>query len=392
MVASMILFILLFFVQAFCLLPPKFQWKTIDYAWKNRDRETALTSGLYIPQNNMPTGLARWKDKLFITIPRWKKGVPSSLNYIYVNGSQNQTLHPYPNWEEACVSDKACCLASNSCVISAFRVHVDKCNRLWVVDNGVADMAHDVTQIAAPAILMFDLNSDTLMNRYEFSDEVLRDSSVLTSVVVDIVGKNCENSYAYVTDMGSNAILVYHLATNEAWRVENHYFHFDPHAGVYKVGGLDFYWSDGISSAALSHVTNKGQRDLFFNPTSSTKQFRMSTRLLRDKYIHKDEIFNGVEVIGDRGPWSQATACDFDTNSKVLFYTQVDLEGNLWILSNRQSRFLYETMDFNQTNFRVLTAPISALIQGSPCEKMNVLDRALSLIKRSKSNKSITSR
>ncbi|KAG6439693.1 hypothetical protein O3G_MSEX000996 [Manduca sexta] len=58
--------------------------------------------------------------------------------------------------------------------------------------------------------------------------------------------------------MGSNAILVYHLATNEAWRVENHYFHFDPHAGVYKVGGLDFYWSDGISSAALSHVTNKG--------------------------------------------------------------------------------------------------------------------------------------
>lgn len=58
--------------------------------------------------------------------------------------------------------------------------------------------------------------------------------------------------------MGSNAIIVYSLKDNDAWRVENHYFHFDPHAGVYKVGGIDFYWSDGVSSGALSQPKKDG--------------------------------------------------------------------------------------------------------------------------------------
>lgn len=61
------------------LLPPRFQWKTIDFAWEDRAKEAAIASGDYIPENNMPAGIARWKDKLFITIPRWKKGLEKTL-------------------------------------------------------------------------------------------------------------------------------------------------------------------------------------------------------------------------------------------------------------------------------------------------------------------------
>lgn len=77
---------------------------------------------------------------------------------------------------------------------------------------------------------------------------------------VEIVGKECAkgNAFAYITDMGSNAILVYSMKDDDAWRVENHYFHFDPHAGVYKVGGIDFYWSDGVSSGTLSQPKKDG--------------------------------------------------------------------------------------------------------------------------------------
>lgn len=63
-----------FFKDAAALIPPKFQWKTLDYAWEGCFKDTALATGAYIPENNMPTGLARWKDKLFITVPRWKRG------------------------------------------------------------------------------------------------------------------------------------------------------------------------------------------------------------------------------------------------------------------------------------------------------------------------------
>lgn len=80
---------------------------------------------------------------------------------------------------------------------------------------------------------------------------------------MDFAG-GCANAYAYVTDMGSNAIIVYHMTTEDSWRVENHYFHFDPHAGLYRVGGIDFYWSDGISATALSSTKKDGFVYMFY--------------------------------------------------------------------------------------------------------------------------------
>lgn len=66
----------LFLPWATGLVPPKFQWKTIDLAFENDiQRAKAIASKEFIPENNMPTGIARWKSKLFITIPRWKKGM-----------------------------------------------------------------------------------------------------------------------------------------------------------------------------------------------------------------------------------------------------------------------------------------------------------------------------
>ncbi|KAJ8717459.1 hypothetical protein PYW08_005858 [Mythimna loreyi] len=412
----LILFVL---YQAAALIPPKFQWKVMDFAWTCDDccqeKKAAIGNETYIPNNNMPTGIARWKDKLFITIPRWKKGIPASLNYVFLNDTQDAPLHPYPNWREGCLSREGT-VVSNRTVVCTFRIHVDKYDRLWVVDNGVTDMATDVKQVTNPAVLVFDLNTDQLIKKYELGADVLRDSSVLTSITVETIGKDGKDSsaYAYITDMGSNAVIVYSLSEDDAWRVENHYFHFDPHAGVYKVGGIDFYWSDGVSSATLSPPKKDGYCDLYLHPTSSTKLFKMSTKLLRHKDAPQEEIFNGVEIIGDRGPKSQATACDIDPNTNIMFYTQVcknglgcwnmdkefnevntplilsdcnimefpndvkvDQEGNLWILSDRQSRFLYESMDFKQVNFRVLTAPTSILVIGTPCEKKVVKTSAL---------------
>ncbi|XP_050682647.1 L-dopachrome tautomerase yellow-f2-like isoform X4 [Leptidea sinapis] len=217
--------------------------------------------------------------------------------------------------------------------------------------------------------------------------------------------------------MGSNALIVYNLEQNDAWRIENQYFHFDPHSSVYNVGGVEFYWNDGISTAVLS-PPRKGHRDIYFHPTSSTKQFRVSSKLLKDKNIPREVLFGAVEVIGDRGPLSQATAADLDLVHNVMFYSQlsrngiscwntekamtkenvplilsdcvllefpndvkIDHENNLWILSNRQSRFLYDTLNHSVVNFRILKAPASTLIKGTPCEKMSPIQKAISFIK-----------
>lgn len=44
-------------------------------------------------------------------------------------------------------------------------------------------------------------------------------------------------------------------------------------------------------------------------------------------------------------------------------------------------------MDFNQVNFRILTAPVNLMIQGTACDKLSTVEKALSFIKRPKSHK-----
>lgn len=48
----------------------------------------AIASGEYVQANNLPVGLEIWRNKLFITVPRWKAGVASTLNYVLL-GSGN---------------------------------------------------------------------------------------------------------------------------------------------------------------------------------------------------------------------------------------------------------------------------------------------------------------
>lgn len=119
----------------------KFAWKQLDYAWKTpADRENAIKDGKFVQEHNLPLGLARWKNKLFITVPRWKSGVASSLNYVDVDGAQDQPYKPYPSFEENLIDDQIKELPSNNTIVSVFRVHVDACDRLWVLDTGLADI------------------------------------------------------------------------------------------------------------------------------------------------------------------------------------------------------------------------------------------------------------
>lgn len=53
-------------------LQEKFRWKEVSYAWPSESaKEDAMKTGRYQPENNLPLGLDVWKNKLFITVPRF---------------------------------------------------------------------------------------------------------------------------------------------------------------------------------------------------------------------------------------------------------------------------------------------------------------------------------
>lgn len=57
-----------------------YEWRQLDFEYPSfLDRQRAILNGDFIPTNNLPLGVDRWRNRLFVTMPRWKNGVPASL-------------------------------------------------------------------------------------------------------------------------------------------------------------------------------------------------------------------------------------------------------------------------------------------------------------------------
>lgn len=64
-----------------------YHWKQVDFNYPSAAaRANAISSGSFIPENVIPVGLEVYKTRLFLTLPRWKTGVPASLVYIDMAG------------------------------------------------------------------------------------------------------------------------------------------------------------------------------------------------------------------------------------------------------------------------------------------------------------------
>lgn len=85
----------------FCLKIQVFAWPTLDYEFNSiEERDEAIFQADYIAENNLPLGLEVWRDKVFISVPKWKEGVPATLSTVSkFSDSKSPKLKPYPNWQ-----------------------------------------------------------------------------------------------------------------------------------------------------------------------------------------------------------------------------------------------------------------------------------------------------
>lgn len=408
-------------------LQQKYSWKEIEYEWPTAEAEQeAIKSGAYKQENNLPLGLDKWRNKMFITVPRWKAGVASSLNYIDLSDEQSPKFHPYPSWEantlpkeavdpqatessvdrlHAAKATKTEYLTENNTIISTFRIRVDECDRLWVIDTGLADILGSPKQITPPSLVIFDLNTDELIRRFAIPEDAIKEDSFFANIIVDVQKSDCSNAYAYLPDLGAYAVVVYSLSEDKAWRVKHNFFHFDPLQGDYNVGGVNFQWTDGVFGMALGSVQPDNSRPVYFHALSSTREFVVSNLVLQNETLATDpSSYYAYKVLGERGQNGQATASFYDEATGVLFYTQVnkdsigcwntkspyfaetqglvdsdsdalvfpndlkvDNEGTLWVLSDRMPLFLYKNLKAGEYNYRILRGRTQEIIQGTPC-------------------------
>ncbi|KAF4529165.1 hypothetical protein B566_EDAN017688 [Ephemera danica] len=384
-----------------------FAWKQIDFAYPSyQSRQDALRSGLFDPLAVVPIGVAAAGPRLFLSMPRWKSGIPAALATIPLfTNTTSPRLQPYPNWSWH---------RPGNCdgITSVFRVKVDECGRLWVLDTGAVNTFVKFEQICPPQVHVFDLHTDRLIHRYRFPEEAYKQESLFTSIEVEYPDSHCGGSLGpsgaiiYVTDTTMFALVVADLrlqGSSSAWRVQDKTMYPTPEAGSFVVAGESFELMDGVLSIALSPRNNKLERLLFYHAMSSFRQRWVPTRILHNSTAVEDNPQFFKSSVYKRS--GQASAGSMDQHG-VLFFglvtsdtlacwntfkpfvpenvvslaqdpralqfvttTTVDQDSRVWALSTRFQKYILETLDPNEVNFRVVLAPSSeGLVRGTNCE------------------------
>ncbi|EDW66362.1 protein yellow [Drosophila virilis] len=385
-------------------LQERYSWNQLDFAFPNeRLKEQAIASGDYIPQNGLPVGVEHFGNRLFVTVPRWRDGIPATLTYINMDHSLSGSpeLIPYPDWRSNTAGDCA-----NS-ITTAYRIKVDECGRLWVLDTGTVGIGNTTTNPCPYAVNVFDLTTNTRIRRYVLRAEDTNPNTFIANIAVDI-GKSCDDAVAYFSDELGYGLIVYSWELNKSWRFSAHsYFFPDPLRGDYNIAGLNFQWGEeGIFGMALSPIRSDGYRTLYFSPLASHRQFAVSTRILRDESRTEDSYHDFI-ALDERGPNAHTTARVMSDDGIELFnlidqnavgcwhssmpYTpqfhgivdrddvglvfpadvKIDENKNVWVLSDRMPVFLLSDLDYSDVNFRIYTAPLGALIDNTVCDLRN---------------------
>ncbi|XP_020810064.1 protein yellow [Drosophila serrata] len=385
-------------------LQERYSWNQLDFAFPNsRLKEQALASGDYIPQNGLPVGVEHFGNRLFVTVPRWRDGIPATLTYINMDHSLTGSpeLIPYPDWRANTAGDCA-----NS-ITTAYRIKVDECGRLWVLDTGTVGIGNTTRNPCPYAVNVFDLTTDTRIRRYELPAVDTNPNTFIANIAVDI-GKNCDDAYAYFADELGYGLIAYSWELNKSWRFSAHsYFFPDPLRGDFNIAGINFQWGEeGIFGMSLSPIRSDGFRTLYFSPLASHRQFAVSTRILRDETRTEDSYHDFV-ALDERGPNAHTTSRVMSDDGVELFNlidqnavgcwhssmpyspqfhgivdrddvglvfpadVKIDENKNVWVLSDRMPVFLLSDLDYADTNFRIYTAPLATLVENTVCDLRN---------------------
>lgn len=142
----------------------------------------------------------------------------------------------------------------------------------------------------------------------------------------------------------------------------------------------------------------------------SYNEYSVSTKILRNETL-ANQSFQEFKFLGSRGPKSQSGASFLHKKTNVLFYAlinlnavacwrttnpkytmlsqgrifmsnetmvfpndiKVDTNDNLWVLSDKLPAFLYKGLNYNEVNFRILTAKVADAIRGTACDSKLVV-------------------
>ncbi|XP_076466373.1 protein yellow-like [Babylonia areolata] len=341
-----------------------YSWVSVQYDWPSDTvRQQYVSHGKYIVKNNIITGVKVYNDEVYVTVPRWRPGVPSTLNRVVMkNGSA--VLQPYPSWQYQTLVD---CSALQ--YVQSMEVDPNT-GLMWIIDNGRINFNSQTgppSNLCPPKLVIYDIEKEKQVHSYTFPDHVANHSSCfLNDIVLHYVSGDVR--FAYITDTRDAKLYVYDYASDTS--------HFFQHSSMLPETS-DGIPIDGIALSAdfqylyYCPITGLG---LFQVPTSVLADpnapfgkhvRRVGTRLSRSDglaYGQRSLFYgmldkNGVEC------WHIATDAEDEGYGNVTMTTQEELmqddvrmrwvdtfgwdqSGHLWFTANDLTSYFNGSMDF----------------------------------------------
>lgn len=385
-------------------------WTHVDYTFpSDAAREAMLRSGKFIPKNNIIIDVDYWEGvtsngrpqkKMFVTMPKLKKGIPVTLATVTDTVRGNTTLlAPYPDWGWH-RSQLDC-----DGIISVFRTYIDPCGRLWVLDSGTTDIfTEKPNRICRPKILVFNLQNDKLIGRYRFPESVLDEDSLLITIVVDTRDNKCRNTFAYIADVVGFKLIVFDAQREMSWRIASNLFYPYPLQGEFNINGVSFNLMDGIFGLALGPYFG-GDRRLYFHSLASVRESWVSTCIIRNQSLFENDANSSPRSFhvseGERSSQSGAQAMSADgilffglmsdnsigcwnsrlpyisENLDIAAHDDVTLQfasgvkvygDNIFVLTSRLQNYIVGDVKENEINYRINAAKVSDLVRGTKCQ------------------------
>ena len=262
----------------------------VDYDWhaigiskgealrRGQDAATAANQfrGAFIPKNNAITGLKWYGGDVFVTVPRWLPGVPSTLNKVIVNETCDggtctnvSLLQPYPM------------PIYNSTEPSKIKyvqsMEIDYENVMWILDVGRLNIADPATSTEGAAkLVLWDMEKNKQKGEeYEFPASVApHNSTFLNDLMVDV-----PNQIAYISDAGSGAIVVVDMRRRVSVRFHGASTKRDP-AYKYVVEGWDY--GNGTATTPADGIALTPDRQwLYWCPCQGQQLYKVQTIYLQ---------------------------------------------------------------------------------------------------------------
>ncbi|XP_061377138.1 protein yellow-like [Danaus plexippus] len=379
------------------------EWVQLEFVYPNEEaRVRAVTNKYFVPEVSIPIdvdvyyGYGTQNPRIFITVPRFDVGRPITLGTVGEDGR----ISGYPDYSWHDYQGKNC-----EGLTSVFRVAIDNCHRLWVVDTGKIGNQ----QKCQPQVLAFDLKTDQLIYRHRVPSENFIATTRFITLVVDVRGSgpdDCADTFVYVADVSGFGLLVVDVARDRSWRVTHRYFFPYPSRGLFIIDGESFNIMDGVLGMALSPYVEGSDRLLYFHAFASTTENVVRTSLLRNDSFIEDPNANpnsinvfqaerpsqsGAEAIDDDGVlyfglveppsmWSWNTSTKFSpynfneiaVNGELLpFPLGVKVVSNpkghqeLWLLTSNFHRVISGNLTSDRINIRLHAGTIPALLRNT---------------------------